>query len=125
VVFSEPYLFDFSIYENIHLGNVGASKEEVIEVAKLVRMHYSVMSLPEGYDTKVGEAGVKLSSGEKQKIALARAILKGAPVILLDEVTKSIDQESKISIKEAIKRIKDKKNHYNSNPPDERNCGRK
>jgi len=72
-------------------------------------MHYSVMSLPEGYDTKVGEAGVKLSSGEKQKIALARAILKGAPVILLDEVTKSTDQESKISIQEAIKGIKDKK----------------
>ena len=109
MVFSEPYLFDSSIYENIHMGNISASEEEVINAAKLARVHEFIMSLPRGYETEVGEAGLKLSSGEKQKIALARSILKNSPIILLDEVTKSIDAESRRSINESIENLKNEK----------------
>ncbi|MCK4732523.1 MAG: ABC transporter ATP-binding protein, partial [Methanophagales archaeon] len=109
MVFSEPYLFDCSIYENIHMGKISASEEEVINAAKLARVHEFIMSLPQGYETEVGEAGLKLSSGEKQKIALARSILKNSSIILLDEVTKSIDAESRRSINESIENLKNEK----------------
>jgi len=109
MIFSEPYLFDGSIYENIHIGSLSASKEEVIHAAKQVSVHEFVISLSQGYETQVGENGLKLSSGEKQKIALARAVLKNSPIILLDEVTKSIDADSRRSINEVIKRLKNEK----------------
>ncbi len=109
MIFSEPYLFDGSIYENILIGNLSASKEEIIKAAKLVKVHEFVTSLSKGYETQVGESGLKLSSGEKQKIALARAILKNSPIILLDEVTKSIDIESRESINDVIKSLKNNK----------------
>jgi ABC-type bacteriocin/lantibiotic exporter with double-glycine peptidase domain len=109
IIFSDPYLFDASIYENIQVGNLSASKEEIIQAARHVSVHEFVMNLPEGYDTPVGEGGLRLSSGEKQKIALARSILKNSPIILLDEVTKSVDEESRRSINEAIKSLKSKK----------------
>ncbi len=109
IIFSDSYLFDSSIYENIRIGNLSASKEEIIQAAKQVRVHEFIMSLPQGYETQVGENGLKLSSGEKQKIALARAILKNSPIVLLDEVTKSIDAESKKSINEVIKCLKNEK----------------
>jgi len=108
MVFSEAYLFDVTIYESIHIGNISASEEEVINAAKLARVHDFIMSLPQKYETNVGEAGLRLSSGEKQKIALARAILKDSPIMLLDEVTKSIDAESRRSINETITSLKDK-----------------
>jgi len=109
MIFSEPYLFDGSIYENILIGNLLASEEEVKSAAKLVRIHEFITNLPQGYKTQVGESGLKLSSGEKQKIALARAILKDSPIILLDEVTKSIDADSRRSINEVIKSLKNEK----------------
>jgi len=109
IIFSDSYLFDSSIYENIRIGNLSASKEEIIQAAKQVRVHEFIMSLPQGYETQVGENGLKLSSGEKQKIALARAILKNSPIVLLDEVTKSIDAESRKSINEVIKCLKNEK----------------
>jgi ABC-type multidrug transport system, ATPase and permease components len=108
MVFSEPYLFDLSIYENILLGRTTASREEVIEAAKLARAHEFIERLPDGYDTMVGESGYRLSSGEQQRIALARAILKNALVMLLDEVTKSIDPESKQAILSSIRSLKGK-----------------
>jgi len=109
IIFSDPYLFDGTIYENIRIGNLLASKEEIIRAAKLVRAHEFITSLSQEYETQVGEGGLRLSSGEKQKIALARAILKDSPIILLDEVTKSIDVESRRSINEVIKSLKDEK----------------
>ena len=109
MIFSDPYLFDGTIYENIHIGNLLASKEEIIKAAKLVRVHEFITSLPQGYETQVGEGGLKLSSGEKQKIALARAVLKDSPIVLLDEVTKSVDADSRKSINEVIKNFKNKK----------------
>jgi ABC-type bacteriocin/lantibiotic exporter with double-glycine peptidase domain len=109
MIFSEPYLFDDSIYENIQIGNLSASKNEIINAAKLVNIHEFVKSLPDEYETQVGESGINLSSGEKQKIALARAILKNSPIILLDEVTKSIDTESKETINKVINELKNNK----------------
>lgn len=109
MIFSEPYLFDGSIYENIRIGNLSASKDEIIQAAKLVRVHEFIMSLPQRYETQVGESGLKLSSGEKQKIALARAVLKDTPIVLLDEVTKSVDADSRRSINEVIRKLKDEK----------------
>ncbi len=102
MIFSDPYLFDGSIYENIGIGNLDATKEEIIEVSKLVKVHDFIESTTNKYDTEVGENGLMLSSGEKQKIALARAILKDSPIILLDEVTKSIDKDSRHAINDVI-----------------------
>jgi len=109
MIFSEPYLFDESIYENIRIGDLLASKHEIIHAAEQVGLHEFIMSLPQGYETEVGENGLKLSSGEKQKIALARAVLKKSPIVLLDEVTKSIDANSRKSINEVIKSLKKEK----------------
>ena len=109
IIFADPYLFDDSIYENIQIGNLSASKEEIVHAAKIVNIHEFIKNLPEEYKTPVGENGIMLSSGEKQKIALARAILKDSPIILLDEVTKSIDIESRESINQVIKNLKDEK----------------
>lgn len=100
-------LLDTTIYENIKLGKLEASEAEIIEAAKLARAHDFISK--QGYETRVGEEGLNLSGGEKQKIALARAILKGAPIILLDEVTSSIDKESKRSIYDALRDIASEK----------------
>jgi len=102
IVLPEPYLFDGSIYENISVGKLSASYEEIISAAKTAQIHEFIMRLQNGYETNIGEGGLKLSSGEKQKIVLARTILKNAPIVLLDEVTRSIDIESKRSINEVI-----------------------
>ncbi|MGZ7159996.1 MAG: ABC transporter ATP-binding protein [Methanobacterium sp.] len=109
IIFSDPYLFDASICENIKIGNLGASNEDIIRVAKLVKIHDFIEKTPKKYETHVGEHGITLSSGEKQKIALARAILKDSSIILLDEVTKSIDADSRESINEVINKLKDEK----------------
>jgi len=109
MIFADPYLFDDSIYENIQIGNLSASKDEIIQAAKLVNIHKFIENLPNGYETQIGESGITLSSGEKQKIALARAILKNSAIILLDEVTKSIDSESRESINKAINNLKKEK----------------
>ncbi|MGZ7209542.1 MAG: ATP-binding cassette domain-containing protein, partial [Methanobacterium sp.] len=109
IIFSDPYLFDASICENIKIGNLGASNEDIIRVAKLVKIHDFIEKTPKKYETPVGEHGITLSSGEKQKIALARAILKDSSIILLDEVTKSIDADSRESINEVINKLKDEK----------------
>lgn len=109
MIFSDPFLFDGSIYDNIKIGNLGASKEEIIQVAKMVKIHDFIEKTPKGYNTQVGEAGMSLSSGEKQKIALARAVLKDSPIILLDEVTKSIDADSREAINEVINSLKNEK----------------
>lgn len=106
MIFSDPYLFDGTIYENLRIGNLNATYDEVKSVAKLVKIHDFIETTPNKYDTQVGESGIMLSSGEKQKIALARAVLKNSPIILLDEVTKSIDKDSRKSINEVIDKLK-------------------
>ena len=95
-------LFDLSIFENIAIGKFNATKEEVIEAAKKARCHDFISALPNGYETRVGEMGVKLSGGEKQRISIARMILKNASILILDEAMAAVDSENERLIGEAI-----------------------
>jgi ATP-binding cassette subfamily B protein len=102
IVQQESFLFNTSIADNIAIGRQGASREDIVEAAKLACIHETINALPEGYDTIVGEGGAKLSGGEKQRIAIARVILKDAPVIILDEATAAIDPYNEHLIQQAI-----------------------
>ncbi|MCK5506480.1 MAG: ABC transporter ATP-binding protein, partial [Thermodesulfovibrionia bacterium] len=102
MVFQDVYLFNDTILNNIKVGKADASMEEVFAAAKKARCHEFIEKLPEGYETMVGEGGATLSGGEKQRVSIARAILKDAPVILLDEATASLDPENELYIQEAI-----------------------
>ena len=102
MVFQNVYLFHDTIRANILFGRPDASEEEMIEAAKKARCHEFIMVLPDGYDTVVGEGGGTLSGGEKQRISIARAILKNAPIIILDEATASVDPENEHLIQQAI-----------------------
>ena len=102
MVFQNVYLFHDTVKNNIRFGNPHATEEEIVEAAKKARCHDVIMSLPEGYDTMVGEGGSSLSGGEKQRISIARAILKDSPIVILDEATASIDPENEHLIQEAI-----------------------
>jgi ABC-type bacteriocin/lantibiotic exporter with double-glycine peptidase domain len=108
VVFSDSLLFDGTIADNILFGDLSATKEEMVLAAKKAELHEFVMRLPAQYDTNVGESGLNLSSGEMQKIALARVILRNSPIIIFDEFTRSIDIESKKSIFSVINQLNDK-----------------
>lgn len=98
----ESSLFHRSVYDNIAYGRPGASKEEVLRVAKLANADEFIVKLPDGYETMVGERGVKLSGGQRQRIAIARAILKDAPILVLDEATSALDSESEALIQGAL-----------------------
>lgn len=98
----EVYLFPSSIAENIAYGKVNATQAEIEKAAKLAQAHDFIMNLPDGYATKVGERGLKLSGGQKQRLAIARAILKDAPVLLLDEMTSALDVESEQLLQKAL-----------------------
>ena len=102
MVFQNVYLFNDTIRANILFGKPDATEDEMIEAAKKARCHDFIMALPDGYDTVVGEGGGTLSGGEKQRISIARAILKNAPIIILDEATASIDPENEHLIQQAI-----------------------
>lgn len=105
MVFQKVYLFNDSVMNNIRFGNPDASEEEIIEAAKKARCHDFITALPEGYHTLVGEGGSSLSGGEKQRISIARAILKDAPIILLDEATASVDPDNEKHIQDAISEL--------------------
>lgn len=102
MVFQNVYLFNDTVRANICFGKPSASEEEMIAAAKKACCHDFIMELPNGYDTVIGEGGGTLSGGEKQRISIARAILKDAPVIILDEATASIDPENEHLIQAAI-----------------------
>ena len=102
MVFQNVYLFHDTVRANICFGTEQASEEEMIHAAKQARCHDFIMALPEGYDTVIGEGGSTLSGGEKQRISIARAILKNAPVVILDEATASLDPENEHLIQEAL-----------------------
>jgi ATP-binding cassette subfamily B protein len=102
VVPQEPMLFHRTVRENIAYGKPEATQEEIVEAAKLARAHDFILRLSEGYDTIVGERGVKLSGGERQRIAFARAILKPSKVLVLDEATSALDSESEMAIQHAL-----------------------
>jgi ATP-binding cassette subfamily B protein len=105
IVLQEPMLFSTSIGDNIAYARPSASREEVIEAARAANAHEFISRLPAGYDTMVGERGMRMSGGERQRIALARAFLKDAPLLLLDEPTSSVDTRTEAGILEALERL--------------------
>ncbi|MBQ9302832.1 ABC transporter ATP-binding protein [Butyrivibrio sp.] len=105
MVFQRVYLFQDTVYNNISIGRPEATKEEVIEAAKKARCYDFIMKLPEGFDTVIGEGGASLSGGEKQRISIARCILKDAPIVILDEATASVDADNERAIQEAISEL--------------------
>ena len=105
MVFQDVYLFEDTIENNIKFGKQNASHEEVVEAAKKARCHEFIEALPEGYNTIIGEGGASLSGGEKQRISIARAMLKDADIIIFDEATANIDPENEDKLKEAIEEL--------------------
>jgi ABC-type multidrug transport system fused ATPase/permease subunit len=102
VVTQETILFNQTIARNIELGRPGASQAEIIEAARHANAYDFIMRKPKGFDTVVGEKGVLISGGERQRIAIARAILKNAPILVLDEATSSLDSESERAVQAAL-----------------------
>ncbi|NLP31074.1 MAG: ABC transporter ATP-binding protein [Clostridiales bacterium] len=105
MVQQDVYLFSGSVYENILYGRPDATKEEVYEAAKNAGAHDFIMELPDGYDTYVGERGVKLSGGQKQRISIARVFLKNPPILILDEATSALDTESEMIVQRSLERL--------------------
>jgi ATP-binding cassette, subfamily B, bacterial len=104
-VAQDPFLFDGSIADNIRYGSFAASDEAVVEAATMAEAHAFIATLPYGYDTVIGERGAALSGGQRQRIALARAILKDAPVVILDEATSAVDNETEAAIQRTLRRF--------------------
>ncbi|PZM68943.1 ABC transporter ATP-binding protein, partial [Enterococcus faecium] len=105
IVFQEVTLFNTSILENIRIGNSQASDEEVKKAARLANCEDFIEKLPDGYHTLVGENGSSLSGGERQRLSIARAFLKNAPILILDEITASLDAENEKRIQESLNRL--------------------
>lgn len=105
IVQQDVYLFSGTIFENISYGREGASKEEVMEAAKRAGAHEFIIGLKDGYDTYVGERGVKLSGGQKQRISIARVFLKNPPIIILDEATSALDNESEFEVAKSLAKL--------------------
>ncbi|MGI6226188.1 MAG: ABC transporter ATP-binding protein [Peptococcales bacterium] len=109
IVFQSVYLFEDTIENNIRFGKKDASEEEIISAAKKAACHDFIMNLPEGYQTKIGEGGASLSGGEKQRISIARAIIKDAPIIIFDEATANVDPENEDKLQKAINALMEEK----------------
>jgi ATP-binding cassette subfamily B protein len=105
IVLQEPVLFSTSIAENIAYARPGANEEEIVQAARAANAHSFILGLPDGYETLVGERGMRLSGGERQRIALARAFLKDAPILILDEPTSSVDMKTEAGIMKAMERL--------------------
>ena len=105
MVFQRVYLFKDTIYNNIIIGRPDATREEVIEATKKARCYDFIMSFPKGFDTVIGEGGASLSGGEKQRLSIARCILKDSPIVILDEATASVDADNECAIQEAISEL--------------------
>jgi ATP-binding cassette subfamily B protein len=105
VVQQEVYLFSGTIADNIRYGKLDAGRDEIIEAAKKANAHKFIMALPQGYDTDIGQHGVKLSGGQRQRLSIARVFLKNPPVLILDEATSSLDNETEKAVKESLEKL--------------------
>lgn len=105
IVQQDVYLFVGTVFENIRYGKPDASREEVIEAAKNANAHEFIMALPDGYDTDIGQRGVKLSGGQKQRLSIARVFLKNPPILIFDEATSSLDNESEKVVQESLEKL--------------------
>ena len=105
IVQQEVYLFAGTVAENIRYGNRDASRQEIIEAARQAHAHEFIMALPDGYDTDIGQRGVKLSGGQKQRLSIARVFLKNPPVIILDEATSALDNESEKAVQDSLEQL--------------------
>ena len=105
MVTQESVLFNDSIYNNIAMGKENATREEIIEAAKIANAHNFIEGLPEGYDTNIGDDGNKLSGGQKQRVSIARAVLKNPPIMILDEATSALDTESERYVQDALEKM--------------------
>ena len=105
IVQQDVYLFAGTVYENIAYGDPNATKEQIIEAAKLAGAHEFISELKDGYDTYVGERGVKLSGGQKQRIAIARAFLKNPEILILDEATSALDNVTEMQIQSSLEKL--------------------
>lgn len=112
VVPQDAVLFNETIFYNIHYGKLSASKEEVIEAAKLAQIHDAILKMPHGYDTIVGERGLKLSGGEKQRISIARTILKDPKIVLCDEATSALDSFTEHQILTSLRNLSKNKTTF-------------
>jgi subfamily B ATP-binding cassette protein MsbA len=105
LVTQQTILFNDTVRNNIAYGNLKCSNQEIIEAAKAANAHNFIQKLPQGYDTIIGEQGVKLSGGERQRISIARALLKNAPILILDEATSSLDSDSETEVQKALEEL--------------------
>jgi len=105
IVSQEPFLFNGTVRENILYGRLDATEAEMVAAAKAANCHEFISNLPEGYNSRVGERGVKLSVGEKQRVSIARALLKNSPILILDEATASVDTATERLIQQALERL--------------------
>ena len=105
IVQQDVYLFAGTVYDNILYGKPGATREQVIEAAKLANAHEFIMSLPKGYETDIGQRGIKLSGGQKQRLSIARVFLKNPPILIFDEATSALDNESENIVKESLEKL--------------------
>ena len=105
IVTQQTILFNDTVRNNIAYGDIAKTEEEIIAAAKAANAHGFILRLPLGYDTLIGEQGTKLSGGERQRISIARALLKDAPILILDEATSSLDSEAEIEVQEALENL--------------------
>jgi len=105
IVTQQTILFNDTVRNNIAYGDIGKSDEDIIEAAKAANAHDFIVNMPDGYDTVIGEQGAKLSGGERQRISIARALLKDAPILILDEATSSLDTEAEIEVQDALETL--------------------
>ena len=105
IVQQDVYLFAGSVYENILYGKPDATEEEVYQAAKNANAHEFIMSLPEGYQTDIGQRGIKLSGGQKQRLSIARVFLKNPPILIFDEATSALDNESERVVQESLEHL--------------------
>jgi ATP-binding cassette, subfamily B, bacterial len=109
IVQQDVYLFAGTVADNIRYGKLDASRQDVIDAAKRAHAHDFIMTLPDGYDTDIGQRGVRLSGGQKQRISIARVFLKNPPIIIFDEATSALDNESERAVQDALEKLADRR----------------